>query len=127
MLPITGLIMSGLKSIGILENNREKGEDLVARVSRVIGIDRIPGSDRPPRVSRGRLCFAPAGTPAPTRTARAAQVASTHPPTICIIPAANVGLCDYISTELFRSVILSSEQDGFPALIILADDGIESF
>jgi hypothetical protein len=32
------------KLIGILENNREKEEDLVARVSRVIGIDRIPGS-----------------------------------------------------------------------------------
>ncbi len=35
-------------AIGILENNREKEEDLVARISRVIGIDRIPGSDRPP-------------------------------------------------------------------------------
>jgi hypothetical protein len=32
--------------MGILENNREKEEDLVARVSRLIGIDRIPGSDR---------------------------------------------------------------------------------
>ena len=45
-------------------------------VSRVIGIDRISGSGRPPRVSRGRLCFAPAGTPVPTRTAKSS---ASHP------------------------------------------------
>ena len=65
-----------------------------------IGIDGVCGSDRPPRVSRGRLCFAPAGTPVPTRTAEAVLVARAPSPMIYIIPAATVGLCS--SAILFR-------------------------
>ncbi len=95
--------------IGILKSNREKEEDWAGRADRGTGIDEFSVATG---LRAGRLCFAPAGTPVPSGTARP-SASRTHR------LSDNLHHRNSISTEVLRIAILHPSGSKFRETSVL--------